>query len=300
MRLPIRPELYQTLAPSTPAQIQYTSGTTGFPKGALLHHRGIVNNARLTVERLGVADGCAYLNPMPMFHTGGCVIGALGSTCLRGAHVCVLMFDPGLALELAEQEQAAVMLGVPTMLIAMMEHPDFATRDLSKLQRVISGGSLVPADLVRRIEDTLGVTFSIVYGQTEASPVVTMTKPDDTFDQRSLTIGPPIPHTEVKIADPETGETVRTGVVGELCTRGFLVMHEYFELPDETAEAIDDDGWLHTGDLCAMDEDGYCTVEGRLKDMIIRGGENIYPKELGRAAVRTPGGGGDRRRRPPR
>jgi fatty-acyl-CoA synthase len=267
------------VSPSDPAQIQYTSGTTGFPKGALLHHRGLVNNARLTMDRAGLQRG-GYLNPMPMFHTGGCVMGALGSVATRSKHVLVQQFDPGLCLELVEAERPTFMLGVPTMLIAMMEHPDFAHRDLSALTRVCSGGSLVPADLVRRIEEQLGVSFLIVYGQTEASPVVTMTRPGDEWRDKTESIGQALPHTEVRIADAVTGETVPVGQTGELCTRGYLVMDGYFEMPERTAETIDGDGWLHTGDLCAMDGRGFCTVEGRLRDMIIRGGENIYPKEI--------------------
>ena len=268
------------VAPGDPAQIQYTSGTTGFPKGALLHHRGIVNNARLCALRLEVEPGDVWVNPMPLFHTGGCVLGTLGPIWQRATHVNVHVFDPALVLELLETERANVMGGVPTMLIAMMEHPDFPGRDLSALRAVLSGGSTVPAELVRRIESTLGIRFGIVYGQTEASPVITQTRLSDTPEDKALTIGQPLPQTEVKIVDPETGEVVPPGVVGELCTRGYLVMAEYFEMPEATAEAIDGEGWLHTGDLCAMDERGYSTVQGRLKDMIIRGGENIYPREI--------------------
>jgi fatty-acyl-CoA synthase len=165
-----------------------------------------------------------------------------------------------------------------------MEHPDFATRDLSSLRSVLSGGSTVPADLVRRIESTLGVRFGIVYGQTESSPVITQTRLDDSADDKALTIGQPLPQTEVKIVEPApafgSGAPVPVGVVGELCTRGYLVMEGYNDNPAATAEAIDGDGWLHTGDLCSMDRRGYCTVEGRLKDMIIRGGENLYPREI--------------------
>jgi fatty-acyl-CoA synthase len=172
------------------------------------------------------------------------------------------------------------MLAVPTMLIAMLEHPDFATTDLSHLEGICSGGSLVPAQLVKRFEEDLGAPFTIVFGQTECSPVASMTQPFDSIDDKSGTIGPPMPGVEVKIVHPDTGKTMPLGEVGEYCTRGYHVMHGYFEMPEQTAAAIDKDDWLHTGDLCAMDERGYCTVEGRLKDMIIRGGENIYPKEL--------------------
>ncbi len=269
-----------TVTPDDPAQIQYTSGTTGFPKGAELHHRGICNNAKHTALIAGGFEGAVWANPMPLFHTGGCVLGALGALALAGTHIPVLLFDPPLVLELIEAEKVAIMGGVPTMLVALMEHPDFATRDLSSLQTVVSGGSTVPASLVRRIEETLGVDFVIVFGQTECSPVASMTRPSDAIDDKANTVGLAMPGTEIKIVDTETGETVGIGEVGEYLTRGYHVMRGYFEMPDATAGAIDAEGWLHTGDLCAMDERGYCTVEGRLKDMIIRGGENIYPREL--------------------
>ncbi len=172
------------------------------------------------------------------------------------------------------------MLGVPTVLIALLEHPDLGSRDLSSLRSCVSGGSLVPAELVRRIEATVGVKFCIVYGTTECSPLVTMTRFDDTAEDKASTIGRAIPQTEVKIVDHSTGETAALGVVGELCARGYMVMPGYFEDDAATAEAIDPDGWYHTGDLASMDERGYCRIEGRLKDMIIRGGENIYPREI--------------------
>ena len=195
-------------------------------------------------------------------------------------HVPVIAFDPAFVLELIERERGTALLGVPTMQIALLEHPDRASRDLSSLRSSVSGGSLVPAELVRRIEAGLGVQFCIVYGTTECSPLVTMTRFDDTPDDKASTIGRAMPQTEVKIVDPDTGATVALGVVGELCTRGYMVMHGYFENPAATAEAIDPKGWYHTGDLASMDERGYCRIEGRLKDMIIRGGENIYPREI--------------------
>ncbi len=268
------------VSPDDPVQIQYTSGTTGFPKGACLHHRGITNNARFTAERLGIEAGDVYINPMPLFHTGGCVLGVLGPCQMQAALVNLVAFDPGLMLALTEEMRATHLLGVPTMLIALMEHPDFASRDLSSVHTVCSGGATVPADLVRRIEKTLGVHFSIIYGQTEASPGVTLMKPDDSEEDKANTLGPVLPQTEMKVIDPETGATVPIGEPGELCCRGYLVMLEYFEMPDRTAETIDEDGWLHTGDLVTMDDRGYMTITGRLKDMIIRGGENIYPREI--------------------
>ena len=268
------------VSPDDPVQIQYTSGTTGFPKGAYLHHRGITNNARFVAERLGVEPGGVYINPMPLFHTGGCVLGVLGPIQQGATLVNLVQFDPGLMLALAEEMGATHLLGVPTMLIATMEHPDFASRDLSTVHTVCSGGATVPADLVRRIEKTLGVQFSIIYGQTEASPGVTLMKPDDSEVDKATTLGPVLPQTELKVVDPETGATLPIGEAGELCTRGYLVMLGYFEMPDKTSETIDEGGWLHTGDLVTMDDRGYTTITGRLRDMIIRGGENIYPREI--------------------
>ncbi|MEM6705501.1 MAG: AMP-binding protein [Acidobacteriota bacterium] len=269
-----------TVAPEDGVQIQYTSGTTGFPKGASLHHRGLTNNARHVAERLQIEADSVYVNPMPLFHTGGCVIGVLGPVQARATLVLPPLFDPALMLETVERERATHMLGVPTMLIAMMEQPDFASRDLGSLQFICSGGSTVPADLVRRIEEQLGVQFSIIYGQTEASPGITLMKPDDMPHDKSETLGPVLPQIEMKVIDPESGDTVPYGVAGELCARGYMVMNGYFEMPDKTGETIDAEGWLHTGDLVTMDERGYTTITGRLKDMIIRGGENLYPREI--------------------
>jgi fatty-acyl-CoA synthase len=268
------------VAPADPVMLQYTSGTTGFPKGALLHHRGLVNNGHHVVDRLGVADGDVYVQTMPLFHTGGSALGVLGCVSKHLTQVLVREFEPGLVIELSQTYESNTMLGVPTMLVAILEHSDFADADLSSLKALCSGGSLVPEHLVRTFEEQLGAPFTIVFGQTECSPVASMTQPTDTIEDKAGTIGPPMPNVEVRIVDPESGETLPIGEVGEYLTRGYHVMHEYFEMPDATAETIDADGWLHTGDLAAMDERGYCTVEGRLKDMIIRGGENIYPKEL--------------------
>jgi len=275
--------------PSDPAQIQFTSGTTGFPKGACLHHRGIVNNARFTAELFEVREGDVWLNPMPLFHTGGCVLGALGALHARATHVPVLAFDPGLVLELIESEGVSVMGGVPTMLIAMSEHAAFASRDLTSLRSVLSGGSTVPAPLVRQLEAALDIRFGIVFGQTEASPVITQTRLDDTPEDKAETIGQPHPNQDVKVIDPASGDVAGIGEVGEICCRGYNVMVGYFELPDATREAVDDDGWLHTGDLGSMDERGYLTIEGRLRDMVIRGGENLYPREIENVLLTHPG-----------
>ena len=269
-----------SVAPGDAVMIQYTSGTTGFPKGAHLHHYGITNNSRLTALRRGAAGGKVDISAMPLFHTGGCVAGVLGTVQTEGTLILVTEFEPNLLLDLIEQEGAQYTLGVPTMLVAMLEAQTAQPRDLSSLESVVSGGATVPVDLVKRIEADMGVGFSILFGQTESGPVITMVNLEDSPQDKSQTLGTALPHAEVKIVDPETGATVAIGESGEMCTRGFLVMIGYFEMPEATAKAIDKDGWLHTGDLCSMDERGYCYVEGRLKDMIIRGGENIYPREI--------------------
>ena len=274
--------------PSDACMIQYTSGTTGFPKGALLHHRGLINNGAHVADRMGVPEGGTYMGYMPLFHTGGCVAVVLGALARRSTLVLVEMFEPGLVLELMETYRANSMLGVPTMLIALIEHPDFNKRDLSSIQAICSGGATVPAPLVRRLEEELGAPFTIVFGQTECSPVASMTRSDDTLEDKANTLGGPMPHVEVKIIDPESGQTLPLNALGEYCTRGYHVMLEYFENPEASAKTVDEDGWLHTGDLCAMDERGYCKVEGRLKDMIIRGGENIYPRQIEDLLFRHP------------
>jgi acyl-CoA synthetase (AMP-forming)/AMP-acid ligase II len=268
------------VSPDAPAQIQYTSGTTGFPKGAVLHHRGIVNNARLYTARLGLGRGNVYLSAMPLFHTAGCVMSVLGAVATRGTLILPPYFDPGLMLELIAAERPQTLLGVPTMLIGMLDHPGFAVTDLSSIRQLLTGGAVVPPALVSRVEAAFGAPLSIVFAQTEASPVITQTSPQDSAEDRAHTLGRPLPQTEVKITDPASGQTVAPGQIGELCTRGYHVMTGYFRDPDKTAAAIDAEGWLHTGDLATMDERGYCQIGGRLKDVIIRGGENIYPREI--------------------
>jgi len=268
------------VSPDAAAQIQYTSGTTGFPKGAVLHHRGVVNNARLYTARLGLGRGSVFLSAMPLFHTAGCVMSVLGAAVTRGTLILPPYFDPGLMLELVAAERPAVLLGAPTMFIMMLDHPDLAATDISSVRQLLTGGAVVPPALAGRVEAEFGAPLSIVFAQTEASPVITQTAPQDTAEDRAHTLGRPLPQTEVKIVDPASGQTVAFGVIGELCTRGYHVMTGYFRDPDKTAATIDADGWLHTGDLASMDERGYCQIGGRLKDMIIRGGENIYPREI--------------------
>ena len=266
--------------PGDPAQIQYTSGTTGFPKGAIIHHRGFTNNARYVAAQLQLAAAEVLVNPMPLFHTAGCGSCTLGPIQAQATQVLMPFFDPALLLELNESERGAVFAGVPTMLLAALDHPDFPRRDLASTRLAFSGGTLVPPQLVRRVRQTLGIPFAIVYAQTEASPVITGTRITDSPDDQAETVGRPLPQTEVKIVDPATGQTTPPGRIGEICTRGYHVMTGYFDHPEATAEAIDPDGWLHTGDLGSMDQRGYCRIEGRLKEMTIRGGENIYPREI--------------------
>jgi fatty-acyl-CoA synthase len=274
--------------PGDPVMIQYTSGTTGFPKGALLHHRGLANNGADTAERMGIDPGDVFITTMPLFHTGGCVCCVLGAVSKAATQVLLEAFEPGLVLEMFATYRGNAMLGVPTMLVAMLEHPSFATTDLSPVKAICSGGSTVPAALVTLLEQKLGAPFTIVFGQTECSPVAAQTLTTDTIEDKAGTIGLPLPNMETKIVNPDTGKTCAIGEIGEFCTRGYHIMLGYFEMPDATAAAIDSEGWLHTGDLCAMDARGYCTVEGRLKDMIIRGGENIYPRELEELLFRHP------------
>jgi fatty-acyl-CoA synthase len=233
--------------------------------------------------------GDVYGHAMPFFHTAGCVFSVLGPLQMGATQAFLPTFDPGRMLELLERERATHFFGVPTMLIAMLEHPDFARRDLSPLRAVGSGGANVAPELVRSIESRLGAIFAIAYGQTESSPAITQVRLDDGLADRLATVGRPLPQTAVKIVHPRTQAIVPPGVIGELCTLGYLVMHGYFEQPEATAAAIDADGWLHTGDLACMDERGYCRITGRLKDMVIRGGENLFPAEIEAVLCEHPG-----------
>jgi fatty-acyl-CoA synthase len=271
-----------------PAQIQYTSGTTGFPKGVMLRHGSIVNNARLWVDRVEIPDGAGMLLTMPLFHTAGCVMGVLGALDRRAKLVLMPMFEPGVFLELIERERPWHAGGVPTMLIAAMQHPDVSRRDLSSWKAAGSGGAQVPEALVRRVEDALGVDFTIVYGQTECSPVLTNGLPSDSAADKGFTVGKPLPHTEIRIVDPVSLETVPIGASGELWARGYFTMLGYFDMPEATAKTLTADGWVRTGDLAVMDERGYCRIVGRLKDMIIRGGENLFPAEIEEVLYRHP------------
>src|SRR6266568_4181788 len=232
--------------------------------------------------------GYVWVNPMTLFHTAGCALFTLGPVQGRFTQVLAPGFDPGLVLHLIESERGTALAGVPTMLVAQLDHPDFPGRDLSQVRSAFAGGATVPPALVRRIESAAGVPLSIQYGQTEAS-CITQTRPGDSPADRAETLGRPHPQVEVQITDPATGETLPAGSVGEILTRGYHVMKGYFADPAATAEAVDTAGWLHTGDLGCMDERGYCRIEGRLKEMIIRGGENIYPREIEQLLHTHPG-----------
>jgi fatty-acyl-CoA synthase len=270
------------LDPADPINIQYTSGTTGRPKGATLSHRNILNNGFFTTELINFTEHDRLCIPVPFYHCFGMVMGNLGCTT-HGATMVIPApaFDPEITLRTIAEERCTGVYGVPTMFIAMQSHPTFADHDLSTLRTGVMAGSVCPVEVMKRcIEEMHMAEVSICYGMTETSPVSTQTRADDDLERRTSTIGRVHPHVEVKIVDPDTGETVERGEPGELCTRGYSVMLGYWDEPEKTREAIDADGWMHTGDLAEMREDGYCNIVGRIKDMVIRGGENIYPREI--------------------
>jgi fatty-acyl-CoA synthase len=265
--------------PDDVAQIQYTSGTTGTPKGARLSHRGLANNGRLYARTIGATADDIWINPMPMFHTAGCGLCTLGALQTGGTQVLPPSYDPELMLCLFEEERATITVCVPTMLIRMFDLPSMPDYDLSSWRLVTLGGAPIPPELVRQAQH-YGLKVGIGFGQTEASPYLTHTLPDDPHPDWISTVGRAMPQTELKIVDPQTGAILPIGEVGEICARGYSVMKDYFDNPEATRSAIDSDGWLHTGDLGSLDERGYCRVQGRQRDMIIRGGENIYPREV--------------------
>ena len=276
------PARMSTLENTDPINIQYTSGTTGFPKGATLSHRNILNNGFFTTELINFTHEDRLAIPVPFYHCFGMVMGNLGCTTHGAAMVIPAPgFDPGITLQTVQDERCTGVYGVPTMFIAMQNPPDFASFDLSTLRTGVMAGSICPVEVMKRcIDDMHMAEVSICYGMTETSPVSCQTRSDDDLDRRTATIGRVHPHVEVKVVDPVSGETVPRGEPGELCTRGYSVMLGYWDEPEKTAEAIDEDGWMHTGDLAVMREDGYCNIVGRIKDMVIRGGENIYPREI--------------------
>jgi fatty-acyl-CoA synthase len=272
----------RSLDANDPINIQYTSGTTGSPKGATLSHRNILNNGRFVGAACGYTEQDRVCVPVPFYHCFGMVMGNLGSTT-HGACIVVPApsFDPLATLAAAAEERCTSLYGVPTMFIAILEHPQFADHDLSSLRTGIMAGSPCPVEVMRRVIDEMGMSeVTICYGMTETSPVSTQTAADDSLEKRVGTVGRVHPHVEVKLVDPDLGEVVERGQPGELCTRGYSVMLGYWGEPEKTADVVDNDGWMHTGDLATMDGEGYVNIVGRTKDMIIRGGENIYPREI--------------------
>jgi fatty-acyl-CoA synthase len=265
-----------------PINIQYTSGTTGFPKGATLSHHNILNNGFFVGELIDYSEADRVCLPVPFYHCFGMVMGNLGSTS-HGA--CIVIpapsFEPEATLRAVAEERCTSLYGVPTMFIAMLEHPAFGDVDLSSLRTGIMAGSPCPVEVMKRVIDEMHMgEVSICYGMTETSPVSTQTRSDDSLERRVGTVGRVGPHVEVQVVDPATGRTQPIGEPGELCTRGYSVMLGYWRDEERTREAIDAAGWMHTGDLATMDADGYLNIVGRIKDLVIRGGENVYPREV--------------------
>ncbi len=261
--------------------MQYTSGTTGFPKGVQLTHANIVKNAFYIGECMELGPEDRVCIPVPFFHCFGCVLGTLNAVTHEGTMVPVEEFDPEAVLKAVHEERCTALLGVPTMFIAELGHPEYEKYDTNSLRTGIMAGSPCPEEVMKQVVNDMGAEeITIAYGQTESSPVITQTRTEDPIKLRVSTVGRKLPDVEVKIVDLETGEEVEPGEQGDLCTRGYHVMKGYYKMPDETEEAIDEDGWLHTGDLATMDEDGYVKIMGRTDDTIIRGGENVYPREI--------------------
>ncbi|MFB6848562.1 AMP-binding protein [Streptomyces sp. NPDC056373] len=274
--------VYAELSCDDPINIQYTSGTTGFPKGATLSHHNILNNGYFVGESLAYTEQDRICIPVPFYHCFGMVMGNLAATS-HGA--CMVIpapsFDPKATLDAVQRERCTSLYGVPTMFIAELNLPDFASYDLSSLRTGIMAGSPCPVEVMKRVVAEMHMAeVSICYGMTETSPVSLQTRRDDDLEHRTGTVGRVLPHIEVKVVDPATGVTRPRGTAGELCTRGYSVMLGYWNEPEKTAESVDAGRWMHTGDLAVMREDGYVEIVGRIKDMIIRGGENIYPREI--------------------
>jgi fatty-acyl-CoA synthase len=275
-------DVSSTLRPDDAINIQYTSGTTGFPKGATLSHRNILNNGFFVGELCHYTENDRVCIPVPFYHCFGMVMGNLACTS-HGATMVIPgpAFDPVATLTAVADEKCTSLYGVPTMFIAELALENIGAFDLSSLRTGIMAGSPCPTEVMKQVIERMGMAeVSICYGMTETSPVSLQTRSDDSIEQRVSTVGRVGPHLEVKIVDPVLGETLPRGEAGELCTRGYSVMIGYWEQPDKTAEAIDSDGWMHTGDIGVMDGDGYVAITGRIKDMVIRGGENIYPREV--------------------
>lgn len=278
-----------SLDPHDTINMQYTSGTTGFPKGVMLTHTNLIGNALSMSERMNLTPDDAMCIPVPFFHCFGCVIGTLCCMVSGTTMAPVVSFTAVNVLKTVEASKCTALLGVPTMFIAEFEEMDRNKYDTSTLRTGVMAGSTCPVEVMKRVIKDMGANeMTIVYGQTEASPGVTQTQVHDNLELKTTTVGMALPNVEVKIVDPVTGLETPRGVQGELCTRGYHVMKGYYKMPAETAKTVDKDGWLHTGDLATMDENGYCKITGRIKDMIIRGGENIYPREIEEFLYRHP------------
>jgi fatty-acyl-CoA synthase len=270
----------QAVRSENTSQIQFTSGTTGFPKGAELSHWGIVNNARIFAHKATLRENGKHSNPMPYFHCGGCVMATLGSVYRGMTQLPAIKFEPGRINRTIEEERATSVSLVPTMMIALEEEVAKSGRDLSSLEVVVGGGSPVPPEVMQRWIENYGIGMANTYGMTECSPVICETLPGDPIVLQTTTVGPPLPHIELEIVTPGTTDPVAIGVEGELRSRSSMVMKGYWDNPEETAAAIDDDGFMRSGDLAKIDENGYVSITGRAKEMIIRGGENIFPAEI--------------------
>lgn len=273
-------EVQKSLDPHDVVNMQYTSGTTGFPKGVMLTHYNIVNNAYWVGHYLGLTERDRMCIPVPFFHCFGCVMSTLNCALYGATMVPIKIFDAGEVLRAVDQERCTVIQGVPTMFIRELEHPDFSKYDTSSLRTGIMAGATCPMEVMKRVMDEMHASeITICYGLTEASPVITQTKRDDQIEKRVETVGKAHPPVDVKIIDPETGRELPPNEPGELVARGYNIMKGYYKMPEETDKAIEN-GWLHTKDLAEMDEDGYIKILGRVDDMIIRGGENVYPREI--------------------
>ena len=277
-----------SVSPYDVAQMQYTSGTTGFPKGVMITHHSLVNQSHVATTRGNLRDDERYVSSMPLFHVAGCLGAVIYSVYLGCTLIPLVSFDPLKQLELFEKEKGTFTFAVPTMMIAMLNHPRFNEFDLSHLRSIFTGATPVPVAVMEQIKTKIGADCSIVFGMTETTGAVTQSFHNDSFELKAETVGLPQPHTSIKIINPATGDAVKIGESGELLSKAFSNMRGYYNMPERTAETIDEDGWLHSGDLAVMHENGYINIVGRVKDMIIRGGENIYPAEIEAFLMRHP------------
>lgn len=273
--------------PDSAVMLQYTSGTTGDPKGVLLRHTSLVNVSRLTMQALDVPPGAVGVNPLPMFHTASCVIGTIGTMCVGGTEVLIEQFIPGPVLEAMRREQADVLYYVPAVLGALLEAQRNSELAAPQLNTILGGGANVPSAMIENAERVFGSSVYNLFGQTELAPVLSLTRPSDSREDQLSTVGRPLPQLDVKITDPATGDIMPLGEPGEICARGFNQFIGYLHDPEATARAVDEDGFVHTGDMGRLDARGFLSVTGRLKELIIRGGENIAPAEIESALARS-------------